>query len=112
MGEWGPAGLIFDNVRVPEENILGEVNGGYKLGLEWIGFARWIVGARAVGAAERLLQMAIDYAKERETFGKPIAEQASNSMADCGFVLLKLKRRNGSSSMRHLHLIKGKIIVI
>ncbi|MFC0273671.1 acyl-CoA dehydrogenase family protein [Metabacillus herbersteinensis] len=75
MGEWGPAALVFDNVRVPEENILGEVNGGYKLGLEWIGFARWIVGARAVGAAERLLQMAIDYSKERETFGKPISER-------------------------------------
>ncbi|MGG0177474.1 acyl-CoA dehydrogenase family protein [Gottfriedia acidiceleris] len=75
MGEWGPAGLVFDNVRVPEENILGELNGGYNLGLEWIGFARWIVGATAVGAAERLLQMAIDYSKERETFGKPIAER-------------------------------------
>ena len=75
MGEWGPASLIFENVRVPEENILGELHGGYKLGLEWIGFARWIVGARAVGAAERLLQMAIDYAKERVTFGKPIAER-------------------------------------
>ncbi|MFD2639954.1 acyl-CoA dehydrogenase family protein [Piscibacillus salipiscarius] len=75
MGEWGPASLIFDNVRVPEENILGEINGGYKLGLEWIGFARWVVGARAVGAAERLLQMAIDYSKERETFGKPIADR-------------------------------------
>lgn len=75
MGEWGPASLIFENVLVPEENILGELHGGYKLGLEWIGFARWIVGARAVGAAERLLQMAIDYAKERVTFGKPIAER-------------------------------------
>ncbi|MEN1967505.1 acyl-CoA dehydrogenase family protein [Lentibacillus sp. N15] len=74
MGEWGPAGLVFDNVRVPEENILGEVHGGYKLGLEWIGFARWVVGATAVGASERLLQMAIDYAKERETFGRPIAD--------------------------------------
>ncbi|MEI3613171.1 acyl-CoA dehydrogenase family protein [Pseudogracilibacillus sp. SO30301A] len=75
MGEWGPASLIFENVHVPEENILGELHGGYNLGLEWIGFARWIVGARAVGTAERLLQMAIDYAKERETFGRPIAER-------------------------------------
>ncbi|MFB4164336.1 acyl-CoA dehydrogenase family protein [Alteribacillus sp. JSM 102045] len=75
MGEWGPAALIFDNVRVPEENILGELHGGYNLGLEWIGFARWIVGARAVGAAERLLQMAIDYSQERKTFGKPIADR-------------------------------------
>lgn len=75
MGEWGPASLIFENVRVPEENILGELHKGYQLGLEWIGFARWMVGARAVGTAERLLQMAIDYAKQRVTFGKPIAER-------------------------------------
>jgi acyl-CoA dehydrogenase len=75
MGEWGPASLIFDNVRVPEENILGELHKGYNLGLEWIGFARWVVGAQAVGMAERLLQMAIDYAKERETFGRPIADR-------------------------------------
>ncbi|QQK80529.1 acyl-CoA/acyl-ACP dehydrogenase [Salicibibacter cibi] len=73
MGEWGPASLIFDQVRVPEENILGDLHRGYDLGLEWIGFARWIVGARAVGSAERLLNMAIDYSKERETFGKPIS---------------------------------------
>lgn len=75
MGEWGPASLVFDNVRVPEENILGELNGGYNLGLEWIGFNRWVVAARAVGAAERLLQMAVDYAKQRVTFGKPIADR-------------------------------------
>ncbi|MFJ8259557.1 acyl-CoA dehydrogenase family protein [Peribacillus asahii] len=75
MGEWGPAGLVFDNVRVPEENILGEINGGYKLGLEWISAQRWSVGARAIGMAERLLQMAIDYAKERKTFGRPIADR-------------------------------------
>ncbi|MFS0752759.1 acyl-CoA dehydrogenase family protein [Oceanobacillus sp. 1P07AA] len=75
MGEWGPASLFFENVPIPEENILGELHKGYNLGLEWIGFARWIVGARAVGTAERLLQMAIDYSKERETFGKPISER-------------------------------------
>ncbi len=75
MGEWGPASLFFDNVRVPEENILGKLHQGYDLGLEWIGFARWQVGARAVGGSERLLNMAIDYAKERYTFGKPISER-------------------------------------
>jgi acyl-CoA dehydrogenase len=75
MGEWGPAALVFDNVRVPEENILGELHGGYKLGLEWIGFHRWNVAARAVGAGQRLIQMAIDYAKQRVTFGQPLAER-------------------------------------
>ncbi|EFH85538.1 acyl-CoA dehydrogenase family protein [Ktedonobacter racemifer] len=75
MGEWGPASLYFENVRVPEENILGELNQGFTLGMQWIGAGRWNIAARAVGAAERLLQMGIDYAKTRSTFGKPIAER-------------------------------------
>jgi acyl-CoA dehydrogenase len=75
MGEWGPASLVFDNVRVPEENILGELGKGFELGMKWIGQGRWVIPARAVGAAERLLQMGIDYANTRQTFGKPIAER-------------------------------------
>jgi acyl-CoA dehydrogenase len=75
MGEWDPAALIFEDVRVPEENILGELGRGFALGLRWIGAARWVIPARAVGAAERLLGMAIEHAKQRVTFGKPIAER-------------------------------------
>lgn len=75
MGDWGPASLIFENVRVPEENILGELGKGFELGMKWIGQGRWMIPARAVGTAERLLQMGIDYAKTRVTFGKPIAER-------------------------------------
>ncbi|MEK4425841.1 acyl-CoA dehydrogenase family protein [Solibacillus sp. FSL K6-1523] len=75
MGEWGPATLIFDNVRVPEENILGEVGQGFNLGMQWIGQGRYMIPAGGIGAAERLLQMAIDYSKTRVTFGKPIAER-------------------------------------
>ncbi|MEZ0117458.1 UNVERIFIED_ORG: acyl-CoA dehydrogenase [Heyndrickxia coagulans] len=75
MGEWGPASLVFEDVRVPEANILGEPGKGFSLGMKWIGQGRWLIPARAVGASERLLQMAIDYAKTRVTFGKPIAER-------------------------------------
>lgn len=71
---WNPATLILDNVRVPEENVLGEVGKGFELGLRWITKGRTGIPARAVGIAERLLQMGIDYAKERIAFGKPIAE--------------------------------------
>ena len=74
MGEWGPASLYFENVRVPEKNILGELNGGFNLGMQWIGAGRWNIACRAVGVAERALQMAIDYAKQRISMGKPIAE--------------------------------------
>lgn len=75
MGEWGPATLVFENVRVPEENVLGEVGHGFRLGMKWIGQGRYMIPAGAIGAAERLLQMAIEYAKTRQTFGKPIAER-------------------------------------
>ena len=75
MGEWGPASLYFENVRVPEKNILGELNQGFNLGMQWIGAGRWAIACRAIGAAERLLQMGIDYSKQRVTFGKPIADR-------------------------------------
>jgi acyl-CoA dehydrogenase len=75
MGEWDPATLIFEDVRVPEENILGEVGHGFDLGLKWIGNARWVIPARAVGAAERLLEMAIEHARNRTTFGEPLAKR-------------------------------------
>jgi acyl-CoA dehydrogenase len=75
MGEWGPASLYFENVRVPAANILGEEGNGFKLSMQWIGQARWVIAARAVGAAERLLGMAIEHAKTRVTFGQPLAER-------------------------------------
>jgi alkylation response protein AidB-like acyl-CoA dehydrogenase len=73
MGEGGPASLVFDDVRVPDRNVLGEIGKGFELGMEWIGKGRYLIPARALGAAERLLQMALDHANTRETFGKPIA---------------------------------------
>lgn len=75
MGEWSPASLVFDNVSVPEENLLGEEGQGLALGMRWIGHARWAIAARAIGAAERLMEMAIDHAKSRVTFGEPLANR-------------------------------------
>ncbi|MCY0893334.1 MAG: acyl-CoA dehydrogenase family protein [Acidibacillus sp.] len=75
MGEWDPAALVFEDVHVPHENILGEEGRGFDLAMRWIGTARWVIPARAIGAAERLLGMGIEYANQRVTFGKPIAER-------------------------------------
>jgi acyl-CoA dehydrogenase len=74
MGEGGPASLIFDDVRVPHRNILGEMGKGFQLGMEWIGKGRYIIPSTALGIAERALGMAIEYANTRETFGKKIGE--------------------------------------
>ncbi|MET7753009.1 acyl-CoA dehydrogenase family protein [Micromonospora sp. NPDC005367] len=74
MGEGGPASLVFDDVRVPDRNILGEPGQGFTLGMEWIGKGRYTIPSHAVGIAERALGMAIAYANTRETFGRPIGE--------------------------------------
>jgi len=72
MGEGGPAALIFDNVRVPARNILGEIGQGFELGMKWIGKGRYLIPSNALGIAERALGMAIEYANTRETFGQTI----------------------------------------
>ncbi|MBO4205971.1 acyl-CoA dehydrogenase family protein [Micromonospora echinofusca] len=74
MGEGGPAALVFDDVRVPGRNILGEPGQGFTLAMEWIGKGRYTIPSHAVGIAERALRMAIDHANTRHTFGRPIAE--------------------------------------
>src|SRR6266568_1541675 len=75
MGEWGPAALVFDQVRVPAENILGELGQGFALAMQWIGRGRYLLPARALGACERLVEMGIEQAKTRITFGEPIANR-------------------------------------
>ncbi|SNY06307.1 acyl-CoA dehydrogenase family protein [Paractinoplanes atraurantiacus] len=74
MGEGGPAALVFDNVRVPARNILGEIGQGFELGMKWIGKGRYLIPSNALGIAERALGMAIEYANTRETFGRKIGE--------------------------------------
>ena len=73
MGEWGPAALSFQDVRVPHSSILGEEGRGFELAMQWIGKGRYMLPARALGACERLVEMAMEHAQNRETFGAPIA---------------------------------------
>jgi alkylation response protein AidB-like acyl-CoA dehydrogenase len=74
MGQWGPAALVFDDVRTPDSNLLGALGEGFELAMRWIGQGRYMIPARAIGSAERMLQMAIDYAKTRRSMGHPIAD--------------------------------------
>jgi acyl-CoA dehydrogenase len=75
MGEWGPASLVFDGVRVPDDHILGEEGKGFPLAMRWIGKGRYMLPARALGACERLLEMGMEHARNRVTFGEPIADR-------------------------------------
>jgi alkylation response protein AidB-like acyl-CoA dehydrogenase len=93
MGEWGPASLVFQDVRVPETQILGEEGRGFELAMQWIGQGRYLLPARAIGSCERLLQMAIEHANTRETFGQKIAERQAIQwmIADSGVELEALR---------------------
>ena len=66
--------LVFQDCRVPKENLLGEENKGLSIALSLIDTARIGVSAQAVGIAQGALDLSIKYAKEREQFGRPIAD--------------------------------------
>ncbi len=76
MGQQGAhvCDVIFDNVRVPAENRLGAEGDGFKVAMRVLDRGRLHISAVCVGAAERLIADSIAYAKERQQFGKPIAE--------------------------------------
>jgi alkylation response protein AidB-like acyl-CoA dehydrogenase len=68
--------LHFDDVRVPEENLLGREEGnGVRAAVDHLRVSRIYIGANALGISERCLEEAVDWAKKRVTFGKPIAER-------------------------------------
>jgi alkylation response protein AidB-like acyl-CoA dehydrogenase len=64
---------IFDGVRVPEENLIGAENEGFKVAMSTLDRSRLGVAAQAVGIAQGATDYAAAYAKERQQFGKPIA---------------------------------------
>jgi alkylation response protein AidB-like acyl-CoA dehydrogenase len=65
--------LLLDRVRVPAENVIGEV-GGFRLAMLGLNSMRPIVAARGIGLAEGALMYATEYVKQREAFGKTIAD--------------------------------------
>jgi alkylation response protein AidB-like acyl-CoA dehydrogenase len=66
--------LILDGVRVPKENVVGEVGKGYKIAIETLNEGRIGIGAQMVGTAQGALDDAVAYTAERKQFGKPIGE--------------------------------------
>lgn len=67
--------IIFEDCRVPKENMLGQLGDGFKIAMMTLDGGRNGIAAQAVGIAQGALDAAIAYAKEREQFGKPIAAQ-------------------------------------
>lgn len=66
--------LVFQNVRLPKENMLGKIGEGFKIAMSTLDGGRIGVAAQALGIAQGALDHAIKYSKERVQFGKPIAQ--------------------------------------
>ena len=66
--------INFDNCRVPESKVLGEVHGGFDVANEWLGSIRLQVAAVCVGRARRALNLAVEWAATREQFGQQIGK--------------------------------------
>jgi alkylation response protein AidB-like acyl-CoA dehydrogenase len=65
--------LIFEDCRIPEENLLGEEGQGFKIALSTLDGGRIGIAACAVGVAQGCLELSVEYSKEREQFGQPIS---------------------------------------
>lgn len=68
------ASLFLENAKVPVENVLGEIGQGHKVAFNILNVGRFKLAAGCVGAGTHVIRGAIRYAKERQQFGKPLAE--------------------------------------
>ena len=66
--------LSFTDIEVPEENLLGGENEGFKLIMANFAWERLLMAIGAVGAMQRLVDVTVGYAQEREAFGRPIGK--------------------------------------
>lgn len=74
MGERRIAELIFEDVEIPDAYRLGEIGQGFDLAMRWIGNGRVLIPSRVVGSAQRLIEMGVERAQSRETFGHKLAD--------------------------------------
>ncbi len=65
--------IVFENCRVPADNLLGEEGAGFKVAMKTLDGGRIGIASQALGIAQGALDQAVDYAKERKQFDKPIA---------------------------------------
>ncbi|MGB1906747.1 MAG: acyl-CoA dehydrogenase family protein, partial [Spongiibacter sp.] len=78
------AELVFEDCRVPAENIVGELGQGHKVVMSGLDLERAMINPLCVGIAERALELCVDYAKTREQFKQPIAsfQMVQSRLAD------------------------------
>ena len=75
MGEHSPYAVYFDDVAVSDDQVLGEIGGGFAPMQNRLGVRRMEIACRALGYARRCMDLMIPQAKERRTFGTPLADR-------------------------------------
>ena len=70
----GTSEVKFNDCRVPKENLVGELNGGFKIVMDALNEGRVVTAATALGLAEAAFEDALEYSKKRESMGVPISE--------------------------------------
>ncbi len=77
------AEIVFDDVRLGEKRVLGQVDSGFYQAMEFLSLGRLELGANAIGRAAYLLEKGAEYARDREAFGRPIGkfQQISTKLA-------------------------------
>lgn len=78
------AELVFDNCRVPVENVVGNIHEGHRVVMSGLDFERAMISPILLGLGERALELSVAYAKTREQFGQPIAsfQMIQSKLAD------------------------------
>lgn len=75
------AELVFNNCRVPKENLLGNIGDGYRIALKILDSSRITVAAQCLGLGKGALEQSLLYANQRQAFGKPIAHHQAIQFA-------------------------------
>lgn len=102
MGSMAPAEIDLQDCFVSDDNRLGEPGQGFMLAQQLLGTARLEIGARAAGACERLIDLAVDHVNTRESFGAALATQQGVQwiLADCALDLEVVRNLTYSAASR------------
>jgi acyl-CoA dehydrogenase len=111
------AELVFDDVRVHEDRVLGDVDTAFYDAMEFLSLGRLEIGGRAIGHTEYLLEQGTQYANDREAFGRPIGKfqgvshklaegKARAYAADAAGLQLAWKMDNGEQAIEDSSIVK------
>ncbi|MBI4514231.1 MAG: acyl-CoA dehydrogenase family protein [Deltaproteobacteria bacterium] len=86
--------IIFDDARIPAQALVGKEGEGFEYAKRSLAEGRTTLSARCVGAAQKAMELALEYAEQRKTFGKPLAEHQS-----IGFRLAQMSARTEAARL-------------